>query len=349
MAKEKKDKGESAPIGNIREELEKLTLKKYGIAGIDGSYIRENKKLIIPTTPTLDLALHGGIPEGSWTLISGKKKTGKTTLALQLAANAQKMGKYVYYFNIEHRFDEKNLSTVQSLKTDSEHFKLYQSTKEKILSAQDFLNLAIDVMSGHPGCVVILDSISSLCSENEMSKDIGEAARPEGPKMFGQFCRKMASTVPINKITFIGLLHLIANTSGYGPAFMEDGGNKIQYQADTKLLCKGTSVWEKGSGEDAKKIGQSVDWEVTFSALGPPGETAKTYLRFGFGYDDTWEIITLATDLGLIQKGGSWYSYTKPGEEIPIKVQGQEKLHEYFLEHQDECLALFSQVKEMVV
>ena len=354
MGKEKKveknEKNDKSEKGFSQEELDKLIAKKYNIAGIDGSYIRETKRVIIPTTPTLDLALHGGIPEGSWTLISGKKKTGKSSLALQIAANAQRLGKYVYYLNIEHRFDQKNLTTVSHLQTDSAHFKVYQSTTEKIMSAQDFLNLSVDLMTNHPGCVVILDSISSLCSDNELNKDIGEAARPEGPKMFGQFCRKMASTVPLNKITFIGILHLIANTSGYGPAYMEDGGNKIQYQADTKLFCKGTTNWERGTGDDSKKIGSMVDWEVAFSALGPPGETAKTFLRFGFGYDDVWEITTLGIDLGLIQKGGAWYTIpAKPGCDPAeaLKFQGQEKLYQYYLEHPIETKSLYEEIKEM--
>jgi recombination protein RecA len=347
VAKEKKNKEEEEVDVDPRVELDKLINKKYSISGIDGTFIKEHKKLIIPSTPALDIELHGGIPEGSWTLISGKKKTGKTTMAMQIAANAQRMGKYVYYMNVEHRFDEKNLTTVRHFSTDSSQFKLYQSKEGVILSAQDFLNMTADIMSKHKGCVVILDSISSLCSDNELLKDIGEAARPEGPKMFGQFCRKMASTVPINKITFIGILHLIANTSGYGPAFMEDGGNKIQYQTDTKLLCKGASSWDIGSDDNKKKIGQIVDWEVTFSALGPPGGVAKSYLRYGYGYDDAWEIMNIAIDLNIILKSGNWF-YPKPEDET-IKFQGQPKLHQYLVDNPQECDLLYQKIKESVM
>lgn len=323
-----------------REDLLKLIAKKYGHVAVDGSYIKEHAKTLIPTTPALDLSLNGGIKEGSWTLITGQKKTGKTSLAMQIAANAQAMGRFVYYLNAEHRFDEKNLTTVRHFKTDPEHFRLIQSTEGNILTAQLFLNIAVDIMTNHKNCVLILDSISSLCSENEMSKDIGEAARPEGPKMFGQFCRKMASTVPLNNITFIGILHLIANTSGYGAPYMEDGGNKIQYQCDNKLRCRGTTKWEKGNGEDKKVIGHTVDWNIEFNGNGAPADTVKTYLRYGYGYDDTWEIISLACDFGLIQKGGAWYTFED------IKVQGQEKLYEYFQANPDKLQSLYTSIKE---
>jgi len=330
-----------------KEELDKLIKKKYGEIAFDGSYIKEHKKTLIPTTPSLDLGLNGGLQEGSWTLITGQKKTGKTTLALQIAANAQKLGRHVYYFNVEHRFGEKNLSTVRHLKTDKDNFTLYQSAEGNILSAQKHLNIAVDVMSNHKKCVVILDSISSLCSDNEISKDIGEAARPEGPKMFGQFCRKMESVVPLNDIVFIGMLHLIANTSGYGSPWQEDGGTKIQYQCDNKLKCKGISNWERGNGEDKKKIGQVVDWEVVFNGNGAPGDVVKTFLRYGYGYDDTWEIINLACDFGLIQKSGAWYTYSPIGED-PIRTQGQEKLYDYFMERPEVTAALYDSVKELV-
>ncbi len=326
---------------NTREELEKLIEKKWGAVQFDGSYIRDNKKVLIPTTPSLDIELGGGIPEGSWTLITGQKKVGKSCLSLQIAANAQALGYYVYYFNVEHRFGEKNLSSIRHLKTDSEHFKIIQSSEDRILSAEDHLEIAVDIMSSQKRCVVIMDSISSLCSANEMSKDIGEASRPEGPKMLGKFCRRLESIVPINNIVFIGMLHLYANTSGYGAAWIEDGGNKIQYQCDTKLRCKSISPWEKGTGEDKKRIGQTVDWEVSVNANGPPGGIAKSYLRYGYGYDDTWEIICLACDFGLIQKGGAWYTFED------IKVQGQEKLYDYFQENPDKLTALYSSIKEM--
>lgn len=350
MAKAKVEPVENAPI-NYKEELQKTISKKYGDCLFDGSYLKNNPKILIPTTPTLDISLKGGIPEGCWTVISGKPKTGKSSMALQIAANAQKLGRHVYYLDVEHRFDIKNLTTVTSLITTPDMFTLVQSTKEKILSAQDFLNMACDIVSNHPKCVLILDSISSLCSENETSKEVGEMARPEGPKMLAQFCRKNAAIIPINGITFIGIIHLITNSSGYGPQYMEDSGVKMQYQISCKLLCKSSTVWEEGNGEDKRRIGSIVEWNIAVAPNGPPGDTVKTYLRFGYGFDSIWEIIALGIEFGLISKKGAWFEYL-PDETNPeslIKTQGQTKLYNYFVENETELNKLHSKVKEMVL
>jgi len=341
--KDKKDENEK-PEEFDAEEVMKNLAKKYGNIMFSGQDIKDRPRLIVPSTPNLDIANHGGIREGTWNLISGKKKTGKTTLALQIAANAQKMGKHIHYLNIEQRFDVKNLTTVRDLVTTPDKFTLYESTKGNILSAQKFLNLFYDICTDFPNSVVIIDSISSLCSDNELSKDIGEAARPEGPKLFGQVCRKLASTVPINGMIVLGILHLIANTSGYGPAFMEDGGNKIQYQCDNKFLCKSISSWENAKG---RRIGQIVEWDVAFSANGAPAETATTFLRYGLGYDSVWEIVSTAIELNLIVKTGAWFAF-EDREKNPVKCQGQDKVYDYFIQNPDLCEQLYAKVKELV-
>lgn len=351
MAKEKKEKksDEAQSTGDALKEVQKLIAKKYGAVAFDGSYIKDNPRERIPTTPTMDLEIGGGVPEGVYIQLSGKPKTGKTSLALQIAANGQKQGRHVHYLDAEHRFDEKNLETIHGLETTPDKFTIYQSTKENRLTAEKYLDIAETIINGHERSVVIIDSISLLCSTGEMAKEIGEAARPDGPKMFGQFCRRNASSVPLNKICLIGISHLIANTSGFGSPNMEDGGNKIQFADAGLFRIKTTWNWEEGSGENKKKIGQQVDWQIVYNPAGPPGAVVKTFLRYGWGYDQVWEITTLAIDLGLILKSGAWFllpEKNEAGEEI--KVNGQSKVHEYYMNHMDKCLALYEQIKEMV-
>lgn len=347
MAKKKDDNAEPVVVDK-RAELAKLLQEKYGNIATDGSYIKDNPKRIIPTTPILDIALSGGIPEGSWTLITGKPKTGKTTLALQIAANAQKLyNKPVYYIDVEHRFGEKNLTTVRHLKTIGDDFTIIKSSRDEKMSAEKFLSAFEDIADKADGSVIIIDSISMLCSQKEQAAEITGTGRASGPKLLAETCRKLAPVVPSNNVTVIGMLHIIANTSGYGSPSYEDGGNKIQYIADTKIACKGTEKWEKGTGDNAKVIGQMVKWKVVFSALGAPEQNAECYLRYGYGYDDIWEIITLACDFGIIQKGGAWYTYFPEGQE-PIKMQGQEKLYEYLLSRPEECTRIYNLIKEMV-
>ena len=93
---------------------------------------------------------------------------------------------------------------------------------------------------------------------------------------------------------------------------MSDGGNKIQYQADTRMEIAGggekvsaVSPWTNTSGD---RIGQVLDWKMICSSMGAPGGQVQSYLRYGHGIDKTQEILMLACDLGLIDKSGAWFA-----------------------------------------
>ena len=326
----------------IIDKLKKETNKKYGTnVIINASTIVEKERKIISASPTLDFALNGGIPEGSWVLLSGTPKSGKSTLALQIAANAQQQyDKQVFLGNVEHRINKKELSGIHNL--DVSKIEVIQSQKGKILVAQDFLQEFTNIIKTVPGCVLIIDSTSALCAEKEFTEDITSQARNEGPKLLATFCRKMASIVPVQDVTLIIIQHLIANTSGYGSPYYEDGGNKIQYQADIKLRCNSFSKWNSIQNDDSTRIGQVVTWQVITSALGAPGGKVQSYIRYGYGIDDVKEYLGLALDLGIIEKGGSWYSISFNGAEN--KYQGEEKTRLAIMENAE----LFQHIKKQV-
>lgn len=340
MAKKKAESVSVQP--DIREQLRASIIKKYG-EGIarEMTELKDESKIIIPVSPTMDRALHGGIPEGSWVILSGPEKMGKTTLALQIAANAQQPeygGKTVYYLDVEGRFKDMNLNTVASFQSDKcEHIR---SQFGKILSAEDYLNIAMDIIKGHPGCILVIDSASALCAAKEMTGELTAQARNDGPKLLATFCRQMGNVVPINNVTVIMIQHLIANTSGYGPTKMEDGGNKIKYQVDVKLRGKGAEKW---LDTENNQIGQLANWDVVCSALGPPGAKVQNYVRYGYGIDNIMETIELASDFGIINKAGAWYSFDYNEEEV--KVQGMEKMHKLFTEEPEKFKFIAEQVK----
>lgn len=344
MAKKKSEDAAATATATLdfRQQLRSSIIQKYG-AGIarEMSEIKAEKKLILPVSPAVDRAINGGIPEGSWVILSGPEKMGKTTLALQIAANAQKPengSKTVYYLDVEGRFKDMNLSTVAAFNPDMcEHIR---SQTGKILTAEDYLSIAIDIIKGHPGCILIIDSASALCAAKEMTEDLKAQARNDGPKLLATFCRQMGNVVPINNVTVIIIQHLIANTSGYGPAKMEDGGNKIKYQVDVKLRGKGAEKWMLNTDT---QIGQLAHWDVIVSALGPPGAKIQSYVRYGYGIDDVMELIEAATDFGIINKGGSWYSFEMGDEEI--KAQGMEKMCTLLREDKDKYDFVYNQVK----
>lgn len=339
MAKDKenkeKDEGNSA--------LSKRIKKKYGDVLLPASYIKEQKRDIISVGPKLDLALNNGIPEGSYVTISGPAKFGKTSLALQIARNAQKLGRKIYIADIECRWSLKNLTGTVGLKGDD--VIMIKSTKDKILTGEEFLEIIKEIISEpeNEGCVMIIDSLSMLCPNSvTTSGEISGTRRSSAPKLIKDFLLQISPIISTRRITILSIQHVIANTSGYGASTMVDSGWAIQYQADVRLQAKSIKKWES----DNKQIGQIVNWQIVTSALGAPVDSCESYLRYGVGIDSITELIELGSDFGIIEKAGAWY--TLNFMENPIQCQGLEKTYAYFNENPESLALLENKVKEML-
>jgi recombination protein RecA len=121
----------------------------------------------------------------------------------------------------------------------------------------------------------------------------------------------------------------MGNPTGYGAEFKEKSGQAIAYQTDIKLRAKTFKPWTLSA--DSTQIGQEIEWQVVCSALGPPGGNITSYIRYGQGVDKYMEAITLASDMGIIHKGGAWYTLTSL-EDKP-KFQGTEKLRQFVIDN----------------
>jgi len=303
---------------------------------LSGNAVIDKDLITIPVSPSLDIVLGGGIPEGSFVILTGQPKCGKTTTSLDFCATAQKKeyaygsfkdGREVYYLNIEGRLKKRDLEGIVGL--DLEKFHIIGSQTGKILHAEEYLQIAERIINEIPGSVVVIDSYSALCTEAEITSDMNKMQRADGAKLLAKFCRKVANVIPVNKNIVIGITHLMGNP-GYGTVeWKEKSGQAIAYQTDVKLKAKYFKKWN--INENSPQIGQEVEWEVLCSALGPPGGSITSYIRYGHGIDREMELLTLAVDLGLIAKGGAWYTLTSV-EEKP-KFQGLEKTRQYLVEN----------------
>jgi recombination protein RecA len=328
----------------MSEALEKILKKKYGDIFLSADQITQKEKVVIPVSPKLDIGLNGGVPEGSWFIISGKPKLGKSTLALQFCATAQKEeygARRCYYLDAEGRLEKKILNGIEGLQQDK--LTVVKSSQGNILSSEKFLTIAEQIIKTEPNIILVIDSASAMCSQSEMdSEEIKGTGRNNGPKLLAEFTRRLANVVPVQNNIVIIIQHMIANTSGYGPSFMEDGGNKICYQSDIKLRGRTFTKWEDNT---KKQIGQIATWDVVHSALGAPGATVEGYIRFGYGIDSIWELIDIATDLDLIEKGGAWFTIKFTGEEI--KLQGQNKVWQYLNDNPELCKKLKEEIRRL--
>lgn len=315
---------------------------------LTGNAIVDRKNVIIPVSPSLDLILNGGIPEGSFVILTGQPKCGKTTTSLDFAATAQrpeykgdlKDTREVYYLNIEGRLKKRDLEGIPGLNLDKFH--VIGSQQGKILHGEEYLQIAEKIINEIPGCVLIIDSYSALCTEAEITSEMDKMQRADGAKLLAKFCRKVANVIPVNKNIVIGITHLMGNPTGYGAEFKEKSGQAIAYQTDIKLRAKTFKPWTLSA--DSVQIGQEIEWQVVCSALGPPGANITSYLRYGQGIDKYMEAIVLASDMGLIHKGGAWYTLTSL-EDKP-KFQGTEKVRTYLLENKEAYTNLVKNIKE---
>lgn len=362
MAKAKKDKSEDGAVEVVNKD--KSLIDKYGAGAFtSGSDFIDIKREIMNLSPKIDLGLGGGIPEGSFVILAGPPKCGKTVTSLHLAAKMQKKGRKVFFLNIEGRLKARDMRGIKGL--DPSQVEVIGSYKQpdgslRILNAEEYLEIAEQKINDYPGCLVIIDSVSQLLSEAEKIGDIGERHRAPGAVLLSQFCKKISNVIPINRNIVVAMVHIIANTGGGHKTTQRSGGNKIQYAVDVDLECKWVEKWMVGVKKDVPdsgtQIGQKVHWITGSTAIAPPGIKITSYIRYGTGVDEIYELFDLGKLLGLFTKSGNWYEFTflagtrflPDGQKIP-NMNGDEKAHKLLTDNPEWVEYLDSQVREMLI
>lgn len=276
---------------------------------------------------------------------------GKTTLCLSIVANAQRMKKKCFYLDIEGRLRTDLLKTIPGLiwtdeqekQTGFPQLQVIRSSEEKILSAEDYINIMDTLIKEVPGCLIILDSIAALTSQDVMATKAGDSKRMASiPTLMYFFLRKAAAILPVTKASILTITHLQANPSGYGGP-NQVGGNAIQYFASNRFVCHSV---EKVPA-NGPLIGHNAKFKCESAALGPPGGEFNLYVRYGKGADKEEDLVSTAEELGFIEKSGAWYKFTSGSEEI--KLQGKQKCVEYFKENPDKAAILEKQIRDQVI
>jgi RecA/RadA recombinase len=354
VAKNKPDKQnpEEPPKEETKEEIQARIVKEiekdFGKdIIIDGNEIIERPQVIIPFSPAIDSIIGGGVPEGSWIIIVGKEKCGKSTSALHFSSHCQMPeygGRNIYYLNVEGRLKKRDLLGIPKLNHNK--IKVVQSTEDKILSSQDYLQTAEKILHTEKGGVLIIDSVSQLCDSRELTGGVGTETRGSGAKLFSQFTNQMSNVVNVKKHIIICILQLRANTSGYGLPTMEKGGNAVQYQVDIKLRAEKVELLCAKEGADP--YGQIVTWKCLSAALGPPGRKCESYIRYGEGIDELHELIIDASHTELIRESGTWryFDFLKDVEQEEIKFQGYLGARNALAQREDWQKVLYERIKE---
>lgn len=329
----------------------------------------ESRKLI-PLSLTADIALGGGVPVGSTVVLAGKPGCGKTTISLQYAANAQNLyGSKIFFFPIEGRLTQLVLKQIRGIKTGIDNFEVIRPPaifdKEKKLlgfkkwDAQVWWSEIGKTIQNNSNAIIIIDSLSSLSSEREVSEGMGYQGRGDTQKLEAQFMRIYGNQVISNQITIFLLAQIQANTSGYGPPIQAKAGNAVKHQADISLL--GLSV-EKWKEEDGRIQGQDTTYRMEKNAGGQPYLDVTVGIRFGYGVDDIRDIVTNAVTWEIVKRDGAWYKLPfaedkkgfkyisiEENEKDCVKIQGESKVRAWMLEHNKEARIIENNIKQKVL
>lgn len=327
MAK-KKEKPKSKEQGsgeNNKPSLDAYLEKTFGKGIIvRADTIVDRPRQILPTVLSLDVALSGGIPEGSVVLITGKPKGGKTTLCLEIQANAILQGRRAIYFNIERRITASLIKTIRRLDPSKLDVFPPPGYTGPALSAQQVFDALENIIKQNPRACIVVDSLAALCTETELAEKVGDKSDMSGvPKLLSQFFRKLKDIVDANNSVLIFISQVQTNRDPTSKKkFEEKGGMAVQYAASVWLSLDWFQVWKKDEATQ-ESYGQDVHFTVKASALGKPYRPCSIPLRFGEGIDQPMELIRFGENLGLIEVAGSWYSIP---EYEGRKFQGAENL-----------------------
>jgi recombination protein RecA len=297
---------------------------------------------------SLDIALGGGIPDGTICLITGKPKSGKSTLCLELLRNAQLLNRPTFYINIEKRCTPALLSTIKGL--DLTKLQVIPHQVDKPLTAEDYLNIIERIAKTKKKAVVVIDSIAALSTMTEQETDIGSNKDMAGPaKLLSAFFRRAQQIVDSNDVILIFISQMMTNREPRGPKFVEKGGVAIQYACSVWLKVTWIKLWERNLETNAPD-GHDMNITVQSSALGRPLLPCVLPLRYGIGIDNVKDIATTAENLGLIEKAGAWYSIPMfiDGDDPP-KFQGLARLYNFLRDNPDKLDKLEAEVRSIVL
>ncbi len=286
-------------------------------------------ELIIPSMLSLDIALDGGIPQGAIVLLTGKEKAGKSSLALKIVANAMEIyNSPALYLRVEvDRTNGSLLKTIQGLENKGMVL-VPKRGIEKVLTAQQYLQIAERFIKDTKHGIVVIDTIAALSTAVEMTEDVGANKDMAGSaKLLHSFLRKVQQACFHNFTTLILISHFQSIRDPMSKKkTIEKGGYAPRQFCSVWISAEWEQVWQtvddkkNKDKKDQRPLGKDVHFRIKNSSLGPPGKPCTLPLYYGKGYDDERDVIDQSVNWGFVKKSSSWYEYE--GE----KVQGRDKL-----------------------
>ncbi len=320
-----KKKALEAALGQIEKQFGKGAVMKLG----------ENAQMSVDVIPTgalsLDIALGiGGVPRGRIIEVFGPESSGKTTVALHMIAEAQKMGGEAAFIDAEHALDP---VYAKNLGVDIDNLIVAQpDTGEQALEIAEALvrSGAIDI--------IVVDSVAALVPKAEIDGDMGDAHVGLQARLMSQALRKLAGV--LNKSNTVAIfINQLREKVGimFGNPEVTPGGRALKFYSSVRLDVRRIETLKVNN----EMVGNRTKVKVVKNKVAPPFREAEFDIVYGKGISKEGNVLDIGVNLGIVEKAGAWFSYN--GTRIG---QGRENVKQYLVEHPDVCAEIEKKIRE---
>ncbi len=308
-----KDKALAAALGQIEKQFGKGSVMRLG----DGGAIKDIEAISTGSLG-LDVALGiGGLPKGRVAEIYGPESSGKTTLTLQVIAEAQKAGGTAAFVDAEHALDP---AYAEKLGVNVDELLVSQpDTGEQALEITDML-----VRSGAVD-VLVIDSVAALTPKAEIEGDMGDSHMGLQARLMSQALRKLTANIKRSNtlVIFINQIRMKIGVM-FGNPETTTGGNALKFYASVRLDIRRIGAIKKGD----EITGNETRVKVVKNKVAPPFKQVIFDILYGEGISREGEIIDMGVNQGIVDKAGAWYSYN--GDRIG---QGKDNVRNFLKEN----------------
>ncbi|GBD24826.1 Protein RecA [bacterium HR30] len=312
-------------LGQIEKQFGKGAIMKLG----DQSLVGDIE--VVPTGSLgLDIALGvGGVPRGRVIEIYGPESSGKTTLALQIIAQAQKLGGIGAFIDAEHALD---VGYARKLGVRVEDLLISQPDH-----GEQALEIAETLVRSGAIDVLVIDSVAALVPRAEIEGEMGEPQMGLQARLMSQALRKLTATISRSKtiVIFINQIRMKIGVM-FGNPETTTGGNALKFYASVRIDIRRVGSIKQGE----EVIGNRTKVRVVKNKVAPPFKEAEFDILYGSGISKEGELVDLGADLGILEKSGAWYSFD--GERIG---QGRENTKEFLRQHPEMALRLEDKIR----
>ena len=316
-------------LGQIEKQFGKGSVMRMG-----DSQASRDIEAISTGSIGLDVALGiGGLPKGRVVEIYGPESSGKTTLTLQVIAEAQKLGGTAAFVDAEHALDP---GYAEKLGVNVDELLVSQpDTGEQALEITDML-----VRSGAVD-IVVVDSVAALTPKAEIEGEMGDSHMGLQARLMSQALRKLTGNIKRSNtmVVFINQIRMKIGVM-FGSPETTTGGNALKFYSSVRLDIRRIGAIKKGD----EVIGNQTRVKVVKNKVSPPFKQAEFEILYGHGISRLGEVIDLGVQHGIVDKAGSWYSY---GDD---RIgQGKENVREYLRSHPEMADEIEGRIRETLM